>query len=95
MSRTNEPAIGTTSVPNYKSPPSRILRSLRKGYDNLREKVAQKSQIIQKLQGQLRDVQESRDSWKKQAKESKYLVKELQEKNEKLGEDKKKQLRNH
>ena len=42
MTRTKEPPIGSTQIPEYKSPPSRILRSLRKGYDNLREKMAQK-----------------------------------------------------
>jgi hypothetical protein len=27
MTRTKEPPIGTTELPNYKSPPSRIIRS--------------------------------------------------------------------
>lgn len=68
MSRIKEPPIGTTEIPNYKSPPSRILRSLRQGYDNTREKIAKKSEQIQGLHGKLRDVQESREEWKLRAK---------------------------
>ena len=46
MTRAKEPDIGTTGLPNYKSPASRIVRSLRKGYDNIRAKLAKKSETI-------------------------------------------------
>ena len=70
MARIKEPAIGTTELPKYKSPTSRILRSLRKGYDNSRQKIAAKSDRIMDLRGALRDTQESRDSWKQRAKKA-------------------------
>lgn len=89
MTRIKEPAIGTTKLPNYKSPPSRILRSLRKGYDNLREKTKEKSQVVLNLQGKLRDTQESRDTWKERAKDAEAKMLELQQKNEELLSEKK------
>jgi peptidoglycan hydrolase CwlO-like protein len=84
MTRTKEPPIGTTEFPDYKSPPSSILRSLRKGYDNVRNKVADKSQTIQSLQGKLRDTQESRDDWKARAKAAEAKMAKLQQENEEL-----------
>jgi hypothetical protein len=60
MTRIKEPKIGITEVPEYKSPLKRIVKSLRKGYDNVREKVAKHSDTIQDLRGQLRDTQKSR-----------------------------------
>ena len=67
MSRIKEPPIGTTQVPNYKSPSSRILRSLRQAYDNARGRLADKSNTVMSLKGKLRDTQESRDDWKARA----------------------------
>ena len=90
MTRAKEPDIGTTGLPNYKSPPARIVRSLRKGYDNLRAKQAEKSETIQSLREKLRDTQESRDSWKEKAKASESETAELKQENEKLKEDIKK-----
>jgi peptidoglycan hydrolase CwlO-like protein len=94
MTRIKEPSIGTTNLPNYKSPPSRIMRSLRKGYDNVRAKVADKSQAIQDLQGKLRDTQVSRENWKARTTAAEAKVAELQEENNKLNERlKKKRLK--
>jgi peptidoglycan hydrolase CwlO-like protein len=90
MTRIKEPLIGTSKVPEYKSPPSRIMKSLRKGYDNVREKLTTKSHTVMGLQGKLRDTQESRDDWKTRAKIAEAKIAELQQKNEKLQEDLKK-----
>lgn len=78
MTRIKEPPAGTTKVPEYKSPSSRIIRSLRKGYDNVREKLANKSQTVMSLQGKLRDTQESREEWKERAKLAEEKLEELQ-----------------
>ena len=75
MTRIKEPKIGTTEIPDYKSPAPRILRSLRKGYDNLREKLYERSVIIQSLREKLRDTQKSRDEWKMRAKQAEIALK--------------------
>lgn len=90
MTRIQEPPVGTTEIPDYKSPPSRILRSLRKGYDNARAKIADKSEIIQSLQGKLRDTQESRDDWKARAKGAEARAAKFEQENEELQESVKK-----
>jgi hypothetical protein len=83
MTRIKEPLIGTTEIPDYKSPPSRILRSLRQGYDNARSKVADKSQTVKSLQEKLRDTQESRDDWKIRAKAAEFELAKLKNEGEK------------
>lgn len=93
MSRIKEPTKGESEVPKYKSPNSRIVRSLRKGYDNLREKVIEKSKTIRSLQGKVRDTQESRDHWKLLVDEAQAQIEKLLRENEKLKEDSKKKLR--
>jgi FtsZ-binding cell division protein ZapB len=92
MSRTKEPPVGKSEVPKYKSPNARIIRSLRKGYDNLREKVIEKSKTIRGLQGKMRDTQESREHWKTLVSEAQAQIEKLQRENEKLKEDSKKKL---
>lgn len=92
MTRIKEPPVGSSELPNYKSPPSRILRSLRKGYDNVREKIADKSQIVMGLQGKLRDTQESRDAWKARAKAAESKLAEFQKEHDKLQEELKKRV---
>jgi peptidoglycan hydrolase CwlO-like protein len=84
MTRVKEPSIGTSKVPEYKSPPSRIIKSLRKGYDNLRGRVAEKSELVQSLQGKLRDTQESRDDWKARAKAAETEIETLKKENIRL-----------
>lgn len=91
MTRIKEPDPNLSNeVPDYKSPPSRIVRSLRKGYDNLRAKQAEKSETIQSLRERLRDTQESRDTWKEKAKASESEAVTLKQEIEKLKEEIKK-----
>jgi len=92
MTRIKEPPIGSSELPEYKSPPSRIVRSLRKGYDNVREKLAGKSDTILSLQGKLRDTRESRDDWKSRAKAAEAKLLEFEGKYEKLQEGLKKRM---
>lgn len=94
MTRIKEPPIGISVVPNYKSPSSRIVRSLRKGYDNTRKKLSNKSGTIQALQGKLRDTQESREDWKTRAQTAEANLIKLQQEKMKLEETLKKRKRN-
>lgn len=80
MTRTKEPEIGSNQIPDYKSPPSRIIRSLRTAYDHLRGKVEEKSTQLDGARGKLRDVTRSRDEWKKEAKDARAELKKLQSK---------------
>lgn len=90
MTRIKEPEIGHSEIPDYKSPPSRIIKSLRQGYDNLREKLAHKSQKVMALQGTVRDVQESRDEWKARYKDMEAKITKLEKKNADLENELKK-----
>lgn len=81
MTRIKEPKIGTTHMPEYKSPPSRIQRSLRKGYDNLREKAHKLSDTVLSLRGKLRDTQKSREEWKERAKRAEKDLQSFKESN--------------
>lgn len=89
MTRIKEPDPDSNEVPDYKSPPSRIVRSLRKGYDNQRQKNMQKSDTIQDLREKLRDTQQSRDMWKERTKAAETEIEELKKTCTEL-EDKKK-----
>jgi peptidoglycan hydrolase CwlO-like protein len=84
MTRIKEPLFDSSELPDYKSPPSRIVRSLRQGYDNVRKKVANKSSQIRTLQGKLRDTQNSREEWKERTKELEEKVEKLEQQNEQL-----------
>lgn len=90
MTRIKEPEIGSNQIPDYKSPPERIVRSLRKGYDNIREKVSKKSKKIMALQGKLRDVEKSRENWKERAEAAEKEIASLKKINENLQENVKK-----
>jgi hypothetical protein len=90
MTRIKEPDADASEVPDYKSPPSRIIRSLRKAYDNLRGKLKEKARVIQDLTGKLRDTQESRDHWKVLAKAAEDKIALQEEENLKLRENLKK-----
>jgi uncharacterized coiled-coil DUF342 family protein len=80
MPRIKEPEIGSDDIPDYKSPASRIIRSLRTAYNNIREKIADKSSQLDSARGKLRDVTHSRDEWKKEAKDLRIELKQLQTK---------------
>lgn len=86
MTRIKEPLIGVSKLPDYKSPRSRIIRSLRKGYDNLRKKISTKSADMHSLQGKLRDTQNSREEWKIKAKKAEEKLTMLEKENQKLQE---------
>ncbi len=86
MTRIKEPDSNASELPDYKSPPSRIIRSLRKAYDNVREKSEKKAQSIQGLTGKLRDTQESRDHWKALAKSAEVKISQQEKENQELRE---------
>lgn len=90
-----DPNLDDLPIPDYKSPPHRIIKSLRQGYDNLRRKIKEKSDLIQDLREKLRDTQQSRDTWKERIKISETEIEELKKKNEKLENDIKKNVRSH
>lgn len=94
MTRIQEPDPDLNNeVPDYKSPPSRIIKSLRQAYDNLRSKIKEKSNTIQDLREKLRDIQQSRDTWKDRTKIAEAEVEKLKKKNEDLDNDLKKKYR--
>ncbi len=84
MTRIKEPKIGSSEVPQYQSPLPRIVRSLRKAYDNVREKVDTHSKTIMDLRGKLRDTQKSREEWKNRTKEAQTELDALKKKNTEL-----------
>jgi uncharacterized coiled-coil DUF342 family protein len=86
MTRTKEPDpnLDDPQIPNYKSPPHRIIKSLRKAYDNQRKKIIEKSNMVQDLREKLRDTQQSRDTWKERTKIAEAKIEELNKKNEEL-----------
>ena len=90
MTRIKEPELGIHTIPDYKSPPSRIVKSLRKAYDNARERITEKSKQISALKGKLRDVKESRESWKTLQKDSELELERLKAENERLQQELKK-----
>lgn len=91
MTRIQEPDPDLNNdVPDYKSPLSRIVKSLRQGYDNQRSKNKKKSETIQALREKMRDVQESRDMWKDHIKAKEAEIEELKKQNEELKNDLKK-----
>ncbi len=85
-----DPNLDDPQIPNYKSPPHRIIKSLRQAYDNQRRKDKEKSNTIQDLREKLRDTQQSRDTWKERTKIAEAEVEELKKKNEKSENDIKK-----
>jgi peptidoglycan hydrolase CwlO-like protein len=95
MTRIQEPDPDLNNeVPDYKSPHSRIIRSLRQAYDNQRSKNKKKSETIQDLREKLRDTQQSRDSWKERIKAIETEIEALRKKNEELENSIKKKSRN-
>jgi chromosome segregation ATPase len=95
MSRTKEVDPESNDIPNYKSQPSRIVHSLRKGYNNLRAKLKGTRDEIKHYQIKIRDLQKSRDKWKQDTKTNEAEVKKfkreieiLRRENEKLKGDK-------
>ena len=81
MTRAKETQPGSGQIPEYKSPPSRINISLRKAYDNLRCRMEKKSNLVNSLRGNKRDLESSRQQWKEKAE---TLEKELNKKQKEI-----------
>lgn len=64
MTRVKEVEPGSDEIPDYKSNPARLVHSLRKGFNNLREKLKISRQKIKYYQIKVRDLEKSRDDWK-------------------------------
>ncbi len=78
MTRAKETPPGSGQMPDYKSPPSRLVHSLRKGYDNLRVRLEEKSETINDLRCKTRDLEESRKLWREDAKAKAIDLKQSQ-----------------
>lgn len=84
MTRIKEPDPCKSELPEYKSPLPRVLKSLRKGYDNARARIAKKSEQILSLQGKIRDVENSRNKWKERFASTEAELLRLKKENEML-----------
>lgn len=81
MSRAREVKPGSGEMPDYKSPPSRLVHSLRGGYDNLRDKLKEVRDEIKYYQIKTRDLEKSREKHKEESKELAAKVKQLEKEN--------------
>jgi FtsZ-binding cell division protein ZapB len=84
MTRIKEVDPNSGDIPNYKSPASRIVHSLRQGYDNVRGKLQEARNRIKYYQIKTRDLEESRNRFKGEAVELKKKILQLESENEKL-----------
>jgi chromosome segregation ATPase len=84
MTRTKEVEPGSGDMPDYKSPPNRLVHSLRQGYDNLRVKLQDARNKIKYYQIKTRDLEQSRDNHKKEAAELKKKILKLEDEKENL-----------
>lgn len=78
MTRVKEVPLESREIPKYKSYPSRVIKSLRIGYNNLRRRIAEKAEQIKALKGTVADLRESRDSWKQRTHEAEAKISELE-----------------
>ena len=84
MTRAREVEPGSGDIPEYKSPLNRLVHSLRNGYDNLRVKLEGLRNNIKFYQIKVRDLENSRDQWKKKAIEHGEKIKLIEKRYEKL-----------
>ncbi len=84
MTRAKEVTPGSGEMPEYKSPDNRLVHSLRKGYDNLRVKLAQTRNRIKYYQIKTRDLETSRSNYKKESKNLENRIVQLEKDNEQL-----------
>jgi septal ring factor EnvC (AmiA/AmiB activator) len=84
MTRIKEVDPDSGEMPDYKSPPSRIVHSLRKGYDNVRGKLKDAREKIKYYQIKTRDLETSRTHHKDEAVNLKEKVSQLEKENENL-----------
>jgi len=80
MTRTKEVDPNSGEMPDYKSCPSRIVHSLRKGYDNVRAKLQETRNKIKYYQIKTRDLETSRKRYKEETAELKTETTELKKK---------------
>ena len=86
MTRTKEVEPGSGKIPDYKSPANRLVHSLRKGYDNLRAKLAESRKRIKYYQIKERDLSKSRDCYKEKTKELQKKIRQLEKEKKDLEE---------
>lgn len=84
MTRTKEVDPDSGDMPDYKSPASRLVHSLRKGYDNVRSKLKDAREQIKYYQIKTRDLEKSRERHKCEAMNLKEKISQLENENEKL-----------
>jgi chromosome segregation ATPase len=84
MTRTKEVDPDSGEMPSYKSPANRLLHSLRKGYDNVRSKLKTTRERIKYYQIKTRDLEKSRNLYKKDKIELQEKIDKLEEENKKL-----------
>lgn len=80
MTRVKEVEPGSGDMPAYKSHPSRLVHSLRKGYDNVRKKLAEARGTVKYYQIRERDLEKSRTAWKEKSQERETVIEELEKK---------------
>lgn len=81
MTRAKEVSPGSDEMPNYKSPPTRLVHSLRKGYDNLRLKLKDTRAKIKYYQIKTRDLEKSRGQYKQTLKALEAKINQLEKEN--------------
>ena len=84
MTRAKEVDPDSGDMPDYKSPANRLVHSLRKGYDNLRSKLKTLRGRIKYYQIKTRDIEKSRELYKKQTIDLQNKINQLEKENERL-----------
>lgn len=88
MTRTKEVDPDSDDMPDYKSPPSRLVHSLRQGYNNVRSKLKETRNKIKYYQIKTRDLEKSRNRYKEEAAELNEKILELEAENANLKKQK-------
>lgn len=88
MTRTKEVDPDSGDMPDYKSPPSRLVHSLRKAYDNVRSKLKEIRNKIKYYQIKTRDLEKSRCHYKVETAELKDKILKLEAENANLKKQK-------
>lgn len=84
MTRIKEVDPDSGDMPDYKSPASRLVHSLRKGYDNVRSKLKDTREQIKYYQIKTRDLEKSRARHKNETVNLKEKISHLEEENKNL-----------
>ncbi len=76
---------------DYKSPPSRLARFFRDSRNGWKQKALERQNKLRAADVKVRDLTKSRDKWKREAKETKQRLEQLEKEYEQMhAEDKKK-----